>query len=111
MLREAVGFANPCVPTLRVDLSVFGLERFDRNCFSLLTRGRRGWLHREVMSKLVVAVVVVVVVVEHVVLLVQEEGLDIPTVAVESVIVEPEHAVMQASQICVGHSALPGSQC
>ena len=39
-------------------------------------------------------VVAVVEVVEHVVLLVQEEDLDVPTVVVESVIVEPEHAVM-----------------
>ena len=42
------------------------------------------------MNKLVV---VVVGAVEHVVLLVQEEDLEIPTV-VESVIVEPEPAVM-----------------
>ena len=69
---------------------------------------RHGWLHRGAMNKFVVAVVDVV---EHVVLLVQEEGFDIPTVAVESAIVEPGPAVIQASQICVERLVLPGFQC
>ena len=38
VLWHAIRIANLSVPTLRIDLPVLGLKRFDRNCFGLLTQ-------------------------------------------------------------------------